>query len=430
MLYKLRYFFVIITFSKTNSFQDVLEPINIKSRKKNKYIIEEHNYPIMNQNLEVVVNETAEDNVNKEDINDNDKFVSKISEDNNISYNNTSNDIVKTVFLKKLIITILCVFVFIVFYNIRNGFIINFFKNLIKSNKNTYNGDYKKREKIFKDTFLYEEEGEVANMIKDLNVYYKNYNTLVKEGKKISKIKYIALYGPPGTGKTTLPQAFAKLHNATFITTNGGDFFNKFYGGTTEKTENFLQQVRDTKGPVVGFIDEVEVIAGSRSEDTIKNNESLTKLLTYDFTVSSYPKVIFYATNRIQDVDAALIRAERTAYLAELNPPKKEVMENLFKQKILTSMKEFDLSFDTTKDEKYYIEKMKKEMIKTNDSESITFSDIQDFVGYLQREVMNTSNNKITKDVMESAIKTLNSTIKRRKEIADKIANKKRVQVS
>jgi ATP-dependent Zn protease len=437
MFYKLQYFFMIITFSKIDSFQDVLEPINIKSKENNKDIIEKNNYPIMNQNLEVVlneetnqnlevvVNEKAEDNVNKEYINDNDDFFSKLSEYNKIHSIKPSLDI-KKIIIETFINFIILIFgmivgfyLYIYIYKVRECFSIIYLKKWIKRIRKNDKATYDQRKSKFDETFIYP-KGDIAEMIEDLNIYFKSFDKDKKEEKK-SKVKYVALYGPPGSGKTVFAKAFAKLHKAKFFTTNAGNFYSMFFSGATTNVQNFLQKIRDTNGPAVGFIDEIESIAATRVSGT--NSEALNKLLTYDFTSSEYPRVIFYATNRIQDIDPALTRAERTTYMLKIDTLKlpdareeKEYSEfeedsnkSVVKRKIAVMVGSHKLLFD--KD--YNIQKMKTELEKI-----ITdVSSIEDFFLYLQINIKKSKQSFITEKVVKDSIKTLIYMIKERKDI-------------
>jgi cell division protease FtsH len=74
--------------------------------------------------------------------------------------------------------------------------------------------------------------------------------------------------GPPGTGKTHLAKAMAREAGVPFLFVSATSFQSMWYGATARKIRSYFRQLRRVarqEGGAIGFIEEIDAIAGARS---------------------------------------------------------------------------------------------------------------------------------------------------------------------
>ena len=153
----------------------------------------------------------------------------------------------------------------------------------------------------------------------------------LKNAKKLKELgtkpcKGIILEGPPGTGKTLLAKAIAGEANVPFISTNGADFIEMFVGLGAARVRK-LWELAELNAPCVVFIDEIDAVGRRRSGGSdgasTEANQTLNELLSkMDGLSPNLGVFVVGATNRIQDLDPALVRPGRFDKRLYVGPPK------------------------------------------------------------------------------------------------------------
>lgn len=138
--------------------------------------------------------------------------------------------------------------------------------------------------------------------------------------------KGVLMFGPPGTGKTLLAKAVAHETHATFIRVVGSELVQKYIGEGARLVRELFALARE-KAPAVIFIDEIDAIGTARTSDAYSAGDhevgrTLMQLLAEldGFNPRGNVKIIA-ATNRIDMLDAALLRPGRFDRIVEFPLP-------------------------------------------------------------------------------------------------------------
>jgi cell division protease FtsH len=135
--------------------------------------------------------------------------------------------------------------------------------------------------------------------------------------------KGILLYGPPGTGKTLLAKAAANESGARFFSASASSFVEMFAGLGAARIRKLFEEARKAS-PSIVFIDELDAVGIARSGHGFnrEHDQTLNQLLVeLDGFTQRDQVVVMGASNRLQDLDAALLRPGRFDRQILVAPP-------------------------------------------------------------------------------------------------------------
>src|SRR6266550_4533550 len=122
--------------------------------------------------------------------------------------------------------------------------------------------------------------------------------------------KGILLYGPPGTGKTLLAKAIANEAGARFYMQSASAFVEMFAGLGAARIRKLFEEARKN-APAIVFIDELDAVGAARTGQGFnrEQDQTLNQLLVeLDGFEERAQVVVMGASNRLQDLDSALLR--------------------------------------------------------------------------------------------------------------------------
>jgi cell division protease FtsH len=123
----------------------------------------------------------------------------------------------------------------------------------------------------------------------------------------------ILLHGPPGTGKTLLAKAVASASGATFYSASASSFGEMCAGLGAARIRKLFVEARKN-APSIVFIDELDAVGATRSGGGFhrEHDQTLNQLLVeLDGFNARDEVVVMSASNRLQDLDPALLRPGR-----------------------------------------------------------------------------------------------------------------------
>jgi cell division protease FtsH len=142
-----------------------------------------------------------------------------------------------------------------------------------------------------------------------------------KLGAKVPK--GILLYGPPGTGKTLLAKAVAHESGANFYSASASSFVEMFAGLGAARIRKLFDEARNN-APSIVFVDELDAVGAARTGHGFnrEQDQTLNQLLVeLDGFSSTDQVVVMGASNRLQDLDPALLRPGRFDRQMLVAPP-------------------------------------------------------------------------------------------------------------
>jgi cell division protease FtsH len=165
---------------------------------------------------------------------------------------------------------------------------------------------------------------ELKNDLKYIIDYLKDSTHYKRLGAKMPK--GIVLYGPPGTGKTLTAKAVAGTAGVPFFSVSGSDFIEMYVGLGAKRVRQLFKKARES-APCIVFIDEIDAVGGSRNAAAshAEANQTINALLNeLDGFNGSEGILVIAATNRLEDLDPALVRPGRFDKQLAVPLPEKE----------------------------------------------------------------------------------------------------------
>ncbi|KAI8320519.1 AAA-domain-containing protein [Martensiomyces pterosporus] len=147
----------------------------------------------------------------------------------------------------------------------------------------------------------------------------------------------ILMYGPPGCSKTTLVKIIATQTKATFFSINGAALYSPYVGDSERTVREIFKRAR-ASSPSVVFFDEVEAIVGKRAfdsanagsgGDSVQERILSTLLNEMDGVDVGGNVLVVGATNRIDMMDAALLRPGRFDRVIYVPPPSRDARQDI-----------------------------------------------------------------------------------------------------
>ena len=173
---------------------------------------------------------------------------------------------------------------------------------------------------------------EVKRVLKETIEWPLKYGDLFKYAGT-SPSKGILLYGPPGTGKTLLAKAVASESEVNFISVKGPEILSKWVGESEKGIREVFKKAKQAS-PCIIFFDEIDSVVPRRGSEAASHvvDRVISQFLTeLDGIEELKGIVVLAATNRLDIIDPALLRAGRFDFHLELPIPDEETRLEIFR---------------------------------------------------------------------------------------------------
>ena len=144
----------------------------------------------------------------------------------------------------------------------------------------------------------------------------------------------VLLIGPPGTGKTLLARVTAAEAGVPFYSCSASDFVEVFVGRGPARVRKLFAKAAAT-APCIVFIDELDSIGRSRQSGSMNSEQenTLNAILTCmdGLDTSNNGVIVMAATNRLELLDPALLRAGRFDRIVQCPLPDKDGREAILR---------------------------------------------------------------------------------------------------
>ncbi len=155
----------------------------------------------------------------------------------------------------------------------------------------------------------------------------------------------VLLVGPPGVGKTMIAKAVANAADVPFYYQSGASFV-QIYVGMGAKRVHELFSAAKKNAPSIIFIDEIDAVGKKRGGERSDEREgTLNQLLTeMDGFEGSSGVIVIAATNKIEVLDEALLRAGRFDRRVFVELPTKRERESILNKYLKKVPNEVDVA--------------------------------------------------------------------------------------
>lgn len=168
---------------------------------------------------------------------------------------------------------------------------------------------------------------------------YKKFNVTIPNG--------ILLYGPPGCGKTFIVEKLAEEVGYNFKIVPPSKIGSKYIHETSDNIAKVFTEAKDN-APTILFFDEFEALVPKReslgAEGQFKNEE-INEFLTHLNNASKHGILVVGATNQIDLIDRAVMRAGRMDKVILVPPPDLEARKELFRSRLSKIPHSDDIDF-------------------------------------------------------------------------------------
>jgi len=145
--------------------------------------------------------------------------------------------------------------------------------------------------------------------------------------------KGILVSGKPGCGKTLLAKAIANESHVNFISVKGPELISKYVGESEKGVREIFKKARQAS-PCIIFFDEIDALVPTRSaasSDSHVGERVLSQFLAeFDGIDELKGVLVLGATNRVDMLDAAVLRPGRFDEIVEIPLPDENDRKEIF----------------------------------------------------------------------------------------------------
>ena len=150
----------------------------------------------------------------------------------------------------------------------------------------------------------------------------------------------IVFHGPPGTGKTFMAKGLATELGLPFAKLSGADIQSKWINESAQKINTLFDEARtvaEAEGGAVVFLDELDAVLKQRSgagQSHEEDNKVVAEFLNHLQETSEHDILFIGATNRLEALDNAGIRAGRIDKKIHVGKPDQDARRAILRSQL------------------------------------------------------------------------------------------------